>query len=162
MTKNTNDNQILVEESPVAHVPTLYAEPIAHIGSFTITNALFTSWIVAIIIIIIATKIRFSLKQIPKGFQNFFEVIVEEAEKLADQVTGDRKITNKAFPIVFTVFFIVLLNNWVGIMPVGGLGLIGMTEHGKTFIPLFRSGTADINGTLPLAILLDSAVQTTQ
>lgn len=25
--------------------------------------------------------------------------------------------------------------------------------HGKTFIPLFRSGTADINGTLPLALL---------
>jgi len=149
---NTN-NQILKEEAPVAHVPTLYAEPIAHIGSFTVTNALFTSWIIAILIIIISIKIRFSLKRVPGGFQNFFESIIEIAEKLADQVTGDRKITNRAFPIVFTVFFIVLLNNWVGIMPVGGFGLIEMTDHGKTFIPLFRSGTADINGTLPLAIL---------
>jgi len=153
MTKNTNENQILVEESPVVHVPTLYAEPIAHIGSFTITNALFTSWIIAILIIIVSIKIRFSLKQVPGAFQNLFESIIEGAERLADQVTGDRKITNKAFPIVFTVFTIVLLNNWVGIMPVGGFGLIEMTEHGKAFIPLFRSGTADINGTLPLAIL---------
>jgi len=154
-TNNTDYNQIVAEESheSVVHVPTLYAEPIAHIGSFAVTNALFTSWVIAILIIIISIKIRFSLKQIPKGFQNLFEAIIEISEKLADQVTGDRKITNRAFPIVFTVFFIVLLNNWVGIMPVGGFGIIEITEHGKTFVPLFRSGTADINGTLPLAIL---------
>lgn len=150
---NIEDNQIVLQESHVAHVPTLYAEPILHIGSFTVTNALFTSWVIAILIIIVSIKIRFSLKKIPSGFQNFFELIVETSEKLADQVTGDRKITDKAFPIVFTVFFIVLLNNWVGIIPVGGFGLIETTEHGKAFIPLFRSGTADINGTLPLAIL---------
>jgi F0F1-type ATP synthase membrane subunit a len=41
----------------------------------------------------------------------------------------------------------------MGIMPLGGFGLIEMTDHGKAFIPLIRSGTADINGTLPLAIL---------
>lgn len=155
--KNQTTENILPEashtEEHVAHVPTLYAEPIAHIGSFTITNSLFTSWLVVFIMIIISIVIRSSIKKIPKGFQNLFELIIEGAEKLADQVTGDRKITNKAFPIVFTVFFIVLLNNWLGIMPFGGFGLIEMTEHGKTFIPLIRSGTADINGTLPLAIL---------
>lgn len=157
MTKNQENNLALASTTenyePVAHVPTLYAEPIAHIGSFTITNALFTSWIVVIILIIISIKIRSSLKMIPKGFQNLFEIIIEGSEKLADQVTGDRKITEKAFPIVFTVFFIVLLNNWLGIMPFGGFGIIEMTDHGKAFIPIIRSGTADINGTLPLAIL---------
>ena len=155
MTNNIEKNEMVVQESheSVAHVPTLYAEPIAHIGSFTITNSLFTSWIVVIFIILISIKIRFSLKQVPSGFQNLFESIIEGAEKLADQVTGDRKITNKAFPIVFTVFTIVLLNNWIGIMPFGGFGLVEMTEHGKAFIPIIRSGTADINGTLPLAIL---------
>jgi len=142
----------------VAHVPTLYAEPIAHfhlplIGDFAVTNALFTSWIVVLILIVIAIAIRVSLKQVPKGIQNFFEFLIEGAEKLCDQVTGDRKITNKAFPIVFSVFMIVLLNNWMGLIPLGGLGLIEMTDHGETFIPLIRSGTADINGTLPLAIL---------
>ena len=47
----------------------------------------------------------------------------------------------------------VLLNNWFGILPLGGFGLVEIGEHGKMFIPLFRSGTADINGTLPLAIM---------
>jgi F-type H+-transporting ATPase subunit a len=96
---------------------------------------------------------KFKKKMIPKGIQNLFEIVLEGAESLADQVTGDRKITTKAFPIVFTVFLIVLLNNWIGILPFGGFGLIENTEHGKMFIPLIRSGTADINGTLPLAIM---------
>ncbi|MEY2671762.1 MAG: hypothetical protein RL687_179 [Candidatus Parcubacteria bacterium] len=137
----------------VAHVPTLYAEPIAHIGSFTVTNALFTSFLVVLVFIILSIVIRLSIKQIPKGIQNLFELLIEGAESFSDQVTGDRKITNKAFPIVFTVFMIVLLNNWIGLLPVGGMGLLHLTEHGQAFVPLIRSGTADVNGTLPLAIL---------
>lgn len=145
--------ETIVQEEGVSHESTLYAEPIAHFGSFTITNALFTSWIVVFIIIIIAIAVKVSIKKIPKGIQNLFEIVIEGAEDLCDQVTGNRTITNKAFPIVFAVFMFVLLNNWMGILPFGGFGLIEMGEHGKMFIPLIRSGTADINGTLPLAVL---------
>lgn len=147
------ENAVEETSQEVSHESTLYAEPIAHIGSFTVTNALFTSWIVVFIIIVIAVAVRLSIKKIPKGIQNLFEVIIEGAESLCDQVTNSRKITNKAFPIVFSIFMFVLLNNWIGIMPFGGFGLIEEGEHGKMFIPLIRSGTADINGTLPLAIL---------
>lgn len=140
-------------EEGISHESTLYAEPIAHFGSFTITNSLFTSWIVVFILIIIGIIVKTSIKKIPKGIQNLFELIIEGAESLCDQVTNSRAITNKAFPIVFAVFMFVLINNWIGILPFGGFGLIEVGEHGKTFIPLIRSGTADINGTLPLAIL---------
>ena len=146
-----------VETTPVSdeilHESTLYAEPIFHIGDFTVTNALFTSWIVVFILIILAVVIRTKIKKIPKGIQNIFEIIIEGAESLCDQITNSRAITNKAFPIVFTIFIIVLFNNWMGIFPFGGFGLIEMGEHGKMFIPFIRSGTADINGTLPLAIM---------
>ncbi len=146
-----------VEIKPISneilHESTLFAEPIYHIGSFTITNALFTSWIVVIFLIIISIIIRLKLSKIPKGIQNLFEYIIEGAESLCDQVTNDRKITNKVFPIVFTIFLVVLFNNWIGILPLGGFGLVEMGEHGKMFIPFIRSGTADINGTLPLAIM---------
>lgn len=137
----------------VSHESTLYAEPIGHIGNFTITNALFTSWIVVIIIVLISVAIRLKVKKVPKGIQNLFEIIIDGAIGLCNQVTNDERVTKKAFPIVFAVFMFVLINNWMGIVPLGGLGLIEMTEHGKAFIPLIRSGTADINGTLPLAIL---------
>ncbi len=132
---------------------TLYAEPIAHFGSFTVTNSLFTSTIVVFIIIIISIVVKLSIKKIPRGIQNLFEIIIEGAENLCDQVTGDRKVTDKAFPIVFAIFMFVILNNWIGILPLGGFGLVEMGEHGNLFIPIIRSGTADINGTLPLAIM---------
>ncbi len=153
----TETNEIPVEtgalKEEISHESTLYAEPIFHIGNFTVTNALFTSWIVVFILVILAIIIKIKTKKIPKGIQNFFEIMIEGAESLCDQVTNSRAITNKAFPIVFSVFMIVLLNNWMGILPFGGFGLIEMGEHGKMFVPLIRSGTADVNGTLPLAIL---------
>ena len=97
--------------------------------------------------------IRLKLASIPRGIQNLFEMFFEGAESLADQVTGSRTITEKALPVVLTVFIVILLNNWIGILPLGGLGLIETTEHGKFFIPFIRSGTADINGTLALSLL---------
>ena len=166
MTTEVTENNIEVNEShslevtgvenlstEISHESTLFAEPIAHFGNFTVTNALFTSWIVVFILIIISIVIRTKIKQIPKGIQNLFEMIIEGAESLCDQVTNSRKITNQAFPIVFTVFILILLNNWLGILPFGGFGLIETTEHGKVWIPIIRSGTADINGTLALGIL---------
>jgi F-type H+-transporting ATPase subunit a len=141
----------------IQHELVSYAEPIFHIGpptgGFTVTNSLFTSWIVFIIIVIISIAIRLKLTSIPRGIQNLFEMFYEGAESLADQVTGSRAITEKALPIVLTVFIVILLNNWIGILPLGGLGLIETTEHGKFFIPFIRSGTADINGTLALSLL---------
>lgn len=152
-----SENQIgenhITESQEVSHESTLYAEPIAHVGSFTITNALFTSWVVVFVLIIIAIVVRTKIKSIPKGIQNLFEIVIEGAEGLCDQVTNSRALTNKAFPVVFSVFMFVLLNNWMGLLPLGGLGLIEQGEHGKVFIPLIRSGTADLNGTLPLALL---------
>lgn len=149
----THTEQPIHESTEVKHESTLFAEPIYHIGSFTVTNALFTSWIVVSVLIIFAIIIRIKIKKIPKGIQNLFEIIIEGAESLCDQVTNSRKITNKAFPIVFSVFMIVVLNNWMGILPFGGFGFIENGAHGKVFIPLIRSGTADINGTISLAVL---------
>jgi len=145
--ENTNNLEKTIEvantheetSSEIKTESTLFAEPIFHIGNFTVTNSLFTSWIVVILLIALAITIRIKLKQIPKGIQNFFEYIIEGAESLCDQVTNSRKITNKAFPIVFTIFLIVLLNNWIGILPFGGFGLVEVGEHGKVFIPFIRS-----------------------
>jgi F-type H+-transporting ATPase subunit a len=150
MTTDANQNLMTTQ---IQHESTLFAEPIGHIGSFVVTNSLFTSWIVVGILVVIALAIRLSLKQIPKGIQNFFEFLIEGAESLCDQVTSSRAITVQAFPIVFTIFMFVLINNWIGILPFGGFGLIQHTTDGTFFIPFIRSGTADINTTLALAIL---------
>lgn len=138
----------------IIHEHTIFAEPIGNIGNFIITNSLLNSWVAVIVLVFLGIAIRKSLKEIPKGLQSVFEVLIEGALNLADQVTGSRKLSLKIFPIAFTVFLIVLVNNWLGIIPgVGAMGQIQIHEGQKVFVPLFRGGTADINTTLALSVL---------
>ncbi len=148
-----NLTQNIIQNTEITHESTLYAEPIGHMGSFEITNSLFTTWLVVLIVLIISLAIKIKAKQIPKGFQNIFEFILEGGMNLADQVTGDKKITARVFPLAFSIFIFVLINNWFGILPLGGFGILETTEHGKAFIPFIRSGTADINTTLALGLV---------
>ncbi len=137
----------------VKHEITLFAEPITHIGNFQITNALITSWGAVIIILVIVAFLYRSLKSVPGKLQNFFEILLDGALGIADQVTGDRKISEKVFPLAFAVFLFVLINNWLGILPLGAFGLLQHTSEGASFAPFLRSGTADINTSLALAIV---------
>lgn len=137
----------------IAHDITLFAEPISHIGGFTVTNALLTSWVVVGIIIILSLVLRSRLSVIPGKLQNIFEVIVDGGLSLCDQVTSSRRLSVKIFPIAISVFFFVLINNWLGLLPIGGLGIIEKGEHGLAFLPFLRSGTADINTTIALAVM---------
>lgn len=137
----------------IAHEITLFAEPVFHVGNFTVTNALLTSWFVVVIIVILALVLRSKLREVPGKLQNIFEIIVDGGLSLCDQVTNSRKLSVKIFPIAISVFFFVLINNWLGLLPIGGLGLIEKGEHGLAFIPFLRGGTADINTTIALAVM---------
>src|SRR3989338_465696 len=137
----------------ISHEITLFAEPIFHFGNFTVTNALFSSWIVVGIIIILAFVLRIQLKEIPNKLQSIFEIIVDGALSLCDQVTNSRALSMKIFTIAISVFFFILINNWLGILPLGGFGIIEEGEHGLSFIPFLRGGTVDMNITIALAVM---------
>ncbi len=139
----------------INHEVTIYAEPIFSIGNFKITNSLITSWLALIIIFAFALTIRSKMKKIPGKLQHFFEIMMDGALSLCDQVTNDRKISTKIFPLVFSLFLFILVSNWLGLIP--GLGSLGFTlfEGGEAFfVPLFRSGTADINTTLAFSLMV--------
>lgn len=139
--------------SEIKHESTLYAEPITYVHGWPITNSLITSWFAVLVIILLSLALRAKMKKVPGKLQHFFEVVLEGGLNLADQVTGNRKISEKIFPLAICVFFFVLINNWLGLLPVGGLGVL-QHEAGETiFVPFLRSGTADINTTLMLAVV---------
>ena len=140
-------------EEKIEQEITLFAEPIAHFENFTLTNALLTSWVAVAIIIVLAIFLRKSLREVPGKLQNIFEIMVEGALSLCDQVTNDRQLSLKIFPFAISVFFLILVSNWLGIMPLGGFGIIEKGEHGLLFIPFLRGATADINTTLALAVM---------
>ena len=148
----TNQLESAGVQSQLQHEPTLYAEPIFNIGSFPVTNSLLNSWVVILIIIIFALFLKAKIKPIPRGLQNMLEAMIESLLDTFDSVTGSREKTLKFFPLVFSFFIFILLNNWLGLLP--GVGSVGqvISEHGeKVFVPLFRSATADLNTTLALA-----------
>lgn len=157
--KESTENKIeqnteIVQNTKPIHETTIYAEPVLHLENFTITNSLLTSWLAVLVILVLSFAIRAKLKKIPGKLQNFFEVVIEGALSLCDQVTNDRKISEKIFPLSFTIFMFVLINNWVGILPfVGSLGFNVVEEARLIFVPLFRGGTADVNTTLALGII---------
>ncbi len=138
----------------IVHENTLYAEPIAQIGSFPITNSFLNSILVLVIVIILGIVVSRRIKKVPTGLQNMMEMIIESFLGIFDEVTGSRKRSLKFAPLVLAFFFFVLLNNWLGILPgVGSVGQIVEHGHQKMFIPYFRGGTADLNTTLALATI---------
>jgi len=138
---------------PILHNITLFAEPIGNFHGLTITNSLLTSWAAVIIIIIISLVLRSQLKTVPNKLQNIFEIVVEGALDICDQVTSNRALSMQIFPIAISVFFFILLNNWLGLLPIGGLGILEKTPEGLSFVPFLRGGTADVNTTIALAIM---------
>ena len=152
LTTETAPQTSLPTSSKLTHEPTLYAEPIFQLGGLPVTNSLINSWLVIFIIVIFSLYLKTKIKLIPRGLQNFFEMIFEQMAEIFDSVTGSRQRTLKFFPIVFSFFIFILINNWLGLLP--GVGSIGQVveEHGqKVFVPFFRGGTADLNTTLALA-----------
>lgn len=134
----------------------LSAEKIFQIGSYPITNSLLTAWLVMIFLILIAFVVRKKIKDIPSGFANFIEWIIEGLFNLFDSVTCDRRLTRKFFPIVATIFIFVIVSNWTEILP--GISSIGLKHHEHIF-PFFRSPSSDLNFTLGLAVISVISVQ---
>ena len=153
----------------------LSAETIFHVGTFAITNSMFTSTVVSLLLIVVAILANRQLKMTdrPMGLQNFVEWVVETLFTLVHSITHDLRKTNRFFPLIATFFLFILLNNWFGLLP--GVGSITKdtksdkseqieestqkAEVSYVAPPLFRAGTADLNTTLALAIISLLATQ---
>ena len=77
------------------HIPTLAPEVLFNIGSIPVTNTIINTWIAIIIFLIVGIIITKSARLRPTRLQNFMEWALESVCGYFDQVTGDRKKTNK-------------------------------------------------------------------
>ena len=135
-------------------LPPLAAETIFNIGPLPITNTYINSTLVLILFLIVGFVLRKRSREIPDKIQNFAESILEFAMGYVDQVTHDRKKSLKFLPIVGSLFFFILISNWLGIFP--GIGSIGrwLSVHGEAeLVPIFRPANTDLNTTLAMAVL---------
>jgi F-type H+-transporting ATPase subunit a len=97
-------------------------------GPLWLTNALVTTLVVDLFLILISLAATSRMSLVPSGLQNFIEMVVEALYNLTESVAGDR--TRQFFPWVATVFIFVLISNWVGLVPgVGSIGYFHAPEH---------------------------------
>ena len=70
------------------------------------------------------------------------------------QVIPDQKWAHKVAPLCITLFFFIVAQYWLGLLPI-----VGPTTIGEHHTPLFRGGVADLNMTFGLAIVTIVAAQ---
>lgn len=120
-----------------------------------VTNSIITTWIVAIALIVV---IRLALgsrpKLVPGRGQAMIENLIEGVKGLIEPIVGKRTAP-AALPLLLTLFVFILINNWSGLLP--GVGTIGMERQApdgtRFFDPFIRPFTADMNGTIALALV---------
>jgi F-type H+-transporting ATPase subunit a len=110
------------------------AEKLFSIGGLDITNSMFTSVVVSFILILFAFIVNSKLKKTskPSGLQNFAEMIIEALHEFVHGVTGDLKKTRLFFPFISTFFLVIILNNWLGLIP--GVGTVRLLVNEETSI----------------------------
>lgn len=131
----------------------LAAEPIFYIGNFAVTNAIVTGTIGLIITLAVCFYVRAKvLRKETNKFVGLFEWAFELLLKQISNTIPDKKLARRVAPLALTIFFFVLFNYWLAVIP--GVGTI-MWDG----VPIFRALVADLNFTLGLAIITIIAVQ---
>jgi F-type H+-transporting ATPase subunit a len=128
-----------------AHGVAPAAEPLFHIGPLPVTNSMVTSWIVALVLVIIVRIAIKSPKLVPSRGQAMVESLVEGVLNLTQPIVGN-KVAKPTFPLLVALFTYILIQNWSGLFPGVGTIYYGGRE-------LVRPGNADLNGTVALAIV---------
>lgn len=132
----------------------IHLAPLAlfHIGSFPVTNTLVATFVVSVLLITFAFFFGRSLKMRPSGFQAVIELIITYPYEFARQTLGNDKVTERIYPVIMTIFLVVLLQNWFGLLPITeGIGMVSHESH--HVIPYVFSGSTDLNFTLAIALI---------
>ena len=111
-----------------------------HIGPLEISEHIFSAWIIMAVLVILSILATHTMQLVPKGLQNFMEVVVEQLMGLIDQTAGSK---GRAFaPVVMTAFLFILAANWLGTLPFFGN------------IKGFKSPNSNLNVTASMAIIV--------
>lgn len=133
------------EDGPSVHVAPL---GLFHIGGYTVTNSMLYGWLatVAICAVLIWVARRVTVK--PRGgLVQFIEVGVDFITNLVEGAFDNKEVGRKYVPYFVTLFFFILFNNWLGLLPIVGEGL----RWGGN--PLLRPFTADLDGTFAMGVI---------
>jgi F-type H+-transporting ATPase subunit a len=122
------------------HVPEQTGAPLIRIwgDEISISNSLFTMWLVMAVLIAFAWFVARDLREIPGPRQNFVEMLVQALKDFMQSAGGPRVV--RYLDLFGTLFLFLLLANWLSVVP-----LVGQIE-------LLHSPTADYHTNFGLAV----------
>jgi F-type H+-transporting ATPase subunit a len=123
------------------HALPLDAQPLH--DSLPISNSITMIWLSVILIVIFCQIATRKMSLVPSGFQNFAEWVVESLYTFLEGLMGAH-LTKRTFWFFGSIFFFILVTNYLGLIP--GVGTV---TYGGT--PILRGGNADINMTAAMA-----------
>ena len=127
-----------------------YAYKLTEVLGLPITNAMVTSWVFSLIIILIFRHYASKPKLVPPLGQAVIENMVTGIRDIVAPIIGPHMV-KPAFPLLMGLFTFILIQNWTGLLP--GVGTFGFyDEHGHLDY-WFRPGNADLNMTIALALV---------
>jgi len=94
------------------------------------------AFLVSIILIITALMVRGSLRLVPRGIQNFVEMMVDAIWKLVDDNIGHHW-SKTLFPFICTIFMFILLCNFMGLVPGFASATSNVNTNAAMAIPVF-------------------------
>lgn len=135
--------------------PTVYITPLPlfKIHGLTITNSILYGWVCSIFLLILFIAVARRITIRPKaGFTQIVEAGSEFITSVVVSGFEDRERGKKYVPYFVTLFFFLLFNNWLSLVP--GVGQ-AITYNGS---PLLRPFTGDFNATLAAGVVTMAVV----
>lgn len=133
------------EDGPIVHVAPGTDFTVAGLH---VTNSMLYGWIVMLLLIVGLVWLARKVTLLPKGGAvQYVEAGVTFVSDLVVNAFDNKSIGRKYVPFFVTLFFVVLLNNWAGLIPIVGEGF-QVSGH-----PVFRPWTGDLNATLAMGLV---------
>jgi F-type H+-transporting ATPase subunit a len=120
------------------------------IMQFAVTNTLLSAWFATVVLVLFFVLGSRKKSLVPGRFQSLVEALIEAALSFCSSVLGP-EMGRKAFPVVATIFFFVLFNAWLALLPF--YQFLGFTKDGEIKAHLLRSAGTDLNFPLALALI---------
>ena len=132
------------------------ADEIFNLFGFPITNSHMLGAVGLIVLVWLMFRTRAAAlgKKKPTFATRLMNWTFDGLYNTVGQVIPDQKWARKVAPLCITIFFFIVAQYWLGLLPI--IGPITVGAHGT---PLFRGGVADLNMTFGLAIVTIVAVQ---
>jgi F-type H+-transporting ATPase subunit a len=94
------------------------------------------AFLASIILIVVALVIRSSISLVPKGLQNFVELVTEAMLKLVEENIGHHW-GKTLFPLICTIFMFILLCNLMGLIPGFTAATANVNTNAAMAVPVF-------------------------